>query len=270
MCGLIRAPILTSVVSFCLSLLLFGFAVTPVNARQPILESRNQVALGTEAKEIYLSAQPIVDPTLATLGIFGKIDKSDEIDLYVFRPLKDDTIPFEVRIPSRSSLKNFRPTLFIIGKNLPPSSGGDYPVSVPLPLDVYDIPSPTTPRTPYFDMEGLGMYYKGILQNIPLTANTVYYLALVDPYGRTGPYAIYLGRETPGATNVELTAPVIDPETIILDTSEARNSRTLEGPSTFEKQFFGDRTSPFQNWDSKFRLWADRIRFILYQITHLL
>ncbi|HZD60434.1 MAG TPA: hypothetical protein VE439_08305 [Anaerolineae bacterium] len=162
-------------------------------AHRPILEQPNQLA---PPGPIFARAQHVLDPTQASLAIYGNLLTPDEVDIYYFTAKKNETVPVEVLVPVRPSTANFRPTI-VIASTDPKFGGNPNLINLPVPLppgsNAISISIPSGERSIFFEPFSFEKLYHGNEQQVRLTAGQTYYLLVFDQNHYTGDYTVGVG-----------------------------------------------------------------------------
>lgn len=239
-----------------------------VAAFQPVVESRQlDGSLEQPAPELYGTAQPLGDPVRAAVAVYGDLRQSGEVDLYSFVASQDLTLPLELVVPAKTQYGTFKPTVAVIGPNLPLTDDEPSPLPIPLGYDQLIVASPPGRRTPYFDLGGLQYLFTGTTAMIPLTANLPYFLAVYDPREGTGGYRIKIGTTTNRKTSYQSYSVDVDSETLTFADTPVRP--TDETPPARQPEFT-DESNPFQLFDNQVKLFGDYLGYLLYRIMTLI
>lgn len=238
----------------------------PISAHQPIFETRtNQGTKTSDPYELYNSAMTLGDPLFSSYAIYGKLTSPDAIDMYVFTPQAEDTIPVALLIPAKQSLVNFNPTLIIIGKYL---NGVKTSSFLPLPIGFESLTvSSPSPRSTIYEPWSFQKFYSGDTQNLHIFGGGTYYLAVFEPNGQLGEYVLGVGTKENFSSSVKDTGTPVDVNTLAFEGVPSRQANT---PSPFEKQLLAEQKTPFQTLDSKLRLWGDLFFFYVNRLVGLI
>ena len=200
-----------------LALFFFSSAIfTPTFAHQPVFEARtNQGTKTSDPYELYGTAQLLGDPLFASYAVYGKLTSPDVIDMYVFTPQTEDTIPVELLVPAKTSLASFRPTLVIIGKYL---NGAKTSSLLPLPIgfESLAISSPSV-RSTIYEPWSFQKFYSGDKQDLHVFGGGIYYLAVLEPNGQTGNYVIGVGTKENFSSSVKDTATPVNANSLVFE-----------------------------------------------------
>jgi len=256
--------------------LIFVFIIlkfpTSALAYQPILEP-SRVSTPTSsslAKDIFAASIPVGDPTNASMAIFGKLTTKHEVDMYVFGPRSNTSIPIELTVPARKELIPFRPVLIVIAKGLNETGGGDVPFALPLSYDSLVIPSPREyDRAKVFDTFAFDQFFSGTKKTIDASARSLYFVAVWEPNGYVGPYKLIIGEKNYWSGSVSDSAPKFYINSLVFDDSvETDENESL--PADWEKKQFINQKNPYQTVDSKLRLGFDILRFYIFRLGQVL
>lgn len=246
-------------------LTMMGIFPIHVYANQPVIEGRTAPgSVLLTSTELYATNQPLGDPSVTGVTLYGQLTASGEIDVYSFMPTQDDTIPIEIVVPAKNKYGNFRPSLVVIGQNLPPQDYTDIPVAVPLGYDQYVLPSPVGKRTAYFDIRGLQLIFSGSTTTIPVTAQTPYFLFIYDPREFTGEYRIRVGSRSNFSTSYQSHITIPDLQRIVFP-----DSGVIRSPQDAPLQPFVEHTNPFELFDNQVKLIGDIAGYIMYRLSTL-
>ncbi len=249
-----------------IALLWFSSAIfTTTFAHQPVFEARtNQGTKTSDPYELYSTAQLLGDPLFASYAVYGKLTSPDTIDMYVFTPQAEDTIPVELLVPAKPSLASFRPTLVIIGKYL---NGAKTSSFLPLPIGFDSLTvSPPSLRSTLYEPWSFQKFYSSAKQDLRVFGGGTYYLAVFEPNGQLGQYVLGVGTKENFSSSVKDTVTPVDVNTLAFEGVAPRQANT---PSPFEKRLFTEAKTPFQTFDSKLRLWVDLLFFYLNRIPDM-
>lgn len=156
-------------------------------AHRPVLEQQ----LGPGAS--WEAAAQTVDPTHASVAVYGSLSEPSQVDFYKFVAGKAETIPAEVLVPVRPSNEQFRPALVVLGRNLaPPADAQALPFALPEGYGGVVLTAPEA-RGYFHEPYSREYLYRGAEVQVPLQAGETYYVAVYDPERRTGTYALSLG-----------------------------------------------------------------------------
>ncbi len=251
---------------YLLILIFFPLAnLHPVFAHQPVFEARaNAGTKSSDPYELYGTAQLLGDPLFASYAVYGKLDSTDAIDMYVFTPQAEDTIPIELLVPAKQGLANFNPTLIIIGKYL---NGAKTSSLLPLPIgfESLTLSTPST-RSIVYEPWSFQKFYSGDKQDLHVFGGGAYYLAVFEPNGQPGNYALGVGTKENFSSSVKDTATPVDVNTLVFEGVAPRQPST---PTLSEKQLVTEQKTPFQTLDSKLRLWVDLFFFYINRIPDI-
>ena len=169
--------------------LLLLFAV-PAAAHQPVLERQLRPTFSGAGLS---GVMPITDPTQASLAIYGRLSQPGEIDAYYFTPQTTGDLTYQLLVPVRVSNQDFRPTLAIIGDNLPHDMSEKLPFALPREQQALVLSPMTGIKEFYepFSMERLQIMYGE--EFLPVTAGHGYYFLVYNTDRLLGDYVIGLG-----------------------------------------------------------------------------
>lgn len=156
-------------------------------AHRPVLEQQLRPGGAWEA------AAELVDPTHASVAVYGSLSEPSQLDFYKFVAGKDENIPAELLVPARPSNERFRPALVIMGRNLTPAADApQLPFAPPEGYHALLLAAPEA-RTYFHEPYSREYLYRGAEAQVSLAAGETYYVAVFDPERRTGTYALSLG-----------------------------------------------------------------------------
>lgn len=162
-------------------------------AHQPVLEppvSESSLSLGFYTKAIKLS-----DPTKQSLANYGTISIPGEVDLYVFVPEQEASIPVELLVPVRPVNKNFKPEVVIFSKSLDSGEevfGTFQGLSIPDGFKKIEL-SNDHGEGYFYEPFSQERYWRGTEATINLKSGQNYFLAVYDPANQTGDYSLGIG-----------------------------------------------------------------------------
>jgi hypothetical protein len=242
-------------------------------AYQPVVENRPDVIISTP-QDLYELAMKTGDPTFAAYAIFGSLKQPGEVDMYVFITAKDDTIPLEVDVPAKNQYAGLRPTAVLIGPYVSQNKNAALPFAIPLEKTVLVVPSPEDARMRTFDLMSLSWYFEGTRAMIPVASGEIYYLAVFDPAGATGEYIVKLGATENFSQSVMSTVPVVEPGSLVFDTTRPEDRQRALDDQMFRaqmaKQWFFVQKTPFETLDSRIKLFFDLVGFYILRIPSFL
>ena len=238
-------------------------------AYQPVMENRPNVVISTPV-DLYEFAMPTGDPTFASYAIFGSLQAPGEVDMYVFVAAKDESIPVGLDVPAKTQFSRLRPTVVLIGPYLSQEDPGSLPFEIPLGKSVLPILSTDSTRMRTFDLMSLSWYYEGTHTKASVTSGEIYYLAVFDPSGATGDYVVKLGSTENFSRSVMSTVPIIEPGSLVFETTRPEDLQRAQEDASFRtqtaKQWFFTRETPFENLDSRIKLFFDLAGFYVLRI----
>lgn len=247
-------------------LVLLYFFPTPVSANQPVIENHTTAASFTlSSSELYATNQPLGDPTVTGITLYGQLSESGQVDVFSFVPAQDETLPIELVVPAKTRLGSFKPTVIIVGQNLPPQETLETPVAIPLGYDQYVLLSPKGRRTAYFDYWGLQLIFSGSVASIPVTAGTPYFLIVYDPRESSGEYRIKVGTQSNIAKSYQSGITIPDVRQLLFADSPTTTIQTDTPPT----QAFVENTNPFQVFDNQVKRIGDIAGYLIYRLTTL-
>ncbi len=142
-------------------------AAAPAAAHRPIIEPGDGAPL------------ELRDPVRASQAVYGRISSPGETDVFVFTPAADGEIPIEVLVPVRPSNADFRPS-FAFGED-----GAERPIDA--------VAAPAGERGVLFEEYSVERLYRQTERTYPVRAGVAYRIAVFEPTGRTGDYALGVG-----------------------------------------------------------------------------
>jgi hypothetical protein len=192
-----RLPSILLSVFYVPCIVLGLLCVPQVYAHQPVLnDSHIQLAWDSPPRVLYASSRPIGDPTFASLAIYGKLEQSKGVDMYVFMPQKTEDLSLEILVPATKNLRSFHPIAVLIGHNLENADAQPYPVNIKIPQlfhAVEIISQKGNNRPKFFEPYSLASYFHGVKQSVTVTEKSVYFIAVYDPDNQGGDYTLSLG-----------------------------------------------------------------------------
>lgn len=168
----------------------FGIAllsVSAAHAHAPVIGGE-----GTPSAEVP-EAEVLDDPTVQSLAVYAVLESSGEVDVYTFTVREDAEIPFEVLVPKKARLADFRPYLAVYGKEFQAIDSYLPPWSAPEGYVPDVIIPPAGERAIFDEPYAQEKYYKQTEERISVKAGERYFLAVFEPTGATGEYVLGLG-----------------------------------------------------------------------------
>ncbi|MDQ3018830.1 MAG: hypothetical protein M3Q64_03095 [bacterium] len=173
--------------------LLFGSFLVPtvVDAHHPVVEP---IVAGQFKNEgFYFRAIKLEDPTQSSLAVYGSLNAPDEYDLYAFVPAEDATIPLELLVPISNSNKNFKPSVFVIAKDLQERTETILPFEIPKDYQVLEIKNLEDRSRIFYEPFAAERYYQSEQKQLVIQKGKNYFLAVMDTHQQNGDYALGLG-----------------------------------------------------------------------------
>lgn len=171
------------------------FLLTGLQAHQPWLEPQRGTQFPTNGRLNLDGAVSLGDPTRVSVAMYGHLSTPNEIDLYRFTPVIDESIPVELLVPVRVSNAAFRPWVVVLSPALSPVS-----IQMPIPFNIPDgwrwivIPPPEeVERKIFFEPFSFERLYRGREITINVLRGQTYYIAVFDPTHFTGSYSLAIG-----------------------------------------------------------------------------
>ncbi|MEM7331590.1 MAG: hypothetical protein AAF490_05835 [Chloroflexota bacterium] len=137
----------------------------------------------------------IADVSVST-AVYATLDRSSDIDYYVFSANQDQTIQIEMTIPQVVGLEAFAPTMALIGPGLPEAN---LPEAVKIADGHGAIIIEPTDATEFYEPFGGQYYWDRQEDRIPAPETADYFVAVWHEDGEIGRYVFVAGaREIPG------------------------------------------------------------------------
>ncbi|MBK8050941.1 MAG: hypothetical protein IPK16_29900 [Anaerolineales bacterium] len=165
-----------------LAVVILTLFVAPVWAHQPYFED----------KDIRAGAPwPIKDPTVST-AVYATLASSTDVDYYVFKGRKGQSILLEITIPQIAGQELFAPEMALLGPGL---AGDDLPARVVVPLHAGSllIPALTGPAEVFNEPFSRTAYWERQAQRVTLPADGRYVVAVWHGTGEVGRYVFVIG-----------------------------------------------------------------------------
>lgn len=165
---------------------ILGF-IDPSLAHQPFFEDAELNA----SNPMYIK-----DPSIST-AVYATLETANDVDYYTFNGTKGEIVFLSITIPQIAGQENFTPTMALMGPGLPYA---DLPDRVLKPGDYGAvILAPPANATSFFEPFSRTSYWTRQEQNVTLTENSSYLVAIWDDRGDVGRYVFVIGnKEVPG------------------------------------------------------------------------
>lgn len=180
-------------IGLCIGLLLPNLAL----AHQPVLESAVESSYKNDnaMAGIYLQAVKVADPTKTSLALYGRLSNPGEMDVYAFVPESSAEIPIELLVPIRPANQNFKPSVFLIAKNLSGSNvltADQLSFAIPDGYQAMELRNEHS-KGVFHEPFAQESYYRGEELKFTVEPNQNYFLAIVEPNKQTGDYSLGIG-----------------------------------------------------------------------------
>ncbi len=166
-------------------------------AHQPVLESSGQNPIVGQSVNsgLYFSAEKIADPTKTSLALYGNLAEPGEVDLFVFVPEQKSSIPVELLVPVRPANEKFKPSVYLIAKNIEGNTETvipKFPFTLPEGYKVKEL-SNKHENGIFNEPFSQERYYHGTEEKIYVEPKQNYFLAVVEPNSQIGDYTLGVG-----------------------------------------------------------------------------
>jgi hypothetical protein len=162
-------------------------------AHQPFLETES--SFNAIDNGLFFGAVQVPDPMHASLAIYGSLASVGELDSYVFVPQQSGTIPLEILVPVKPKNRQFKPDIFLLGRNISPEDSvdlTDLPVEIPGGYGGIKL-SNNHQQGYWHEPFSFERYWAGDKKEIKVEANQNYFIIVYEPNSQIGDYVIGLG-----------------------------------------------------------------------------